>query len=131
MAIKKAGTLMAAGFFQAAIKPPLEQLYFRTACRLCTCIPSMPDTRVYIDAWENNSEVTFTFKNIPSYEMNFDPSEITERFTRGDKSRSTDGSGIGLSIAKSLAELQKGGLDIGVAGDLFKLILTFPKAGEK
>jgi signal transduction histidine kinase len=59
--------------------------------------------------------------------MNFDSSEIMERFTRGDKSRSTEGSGLGLAIAKSLIELQKGSLDIKVDGDLFKLTATFSK----
>ena len=88
---------------------------------------SMPNSRVYIDGEENDEEISFIFKNISSYEMNFDPSEIIERFTRGDKSRNTEGSGLGLAIAKSLVELQKGKLDISIDGDLFKLIVTFPK----
>jgi len=90
---------------------------------------SMPNSRVYIDAEENDKEISFIFKNISAYEMNFDPSEITERFTRGDKSRSTEGSGLGLAISKSLVELQNGKLDIYIDGDLFKLIVTFPKVG--
>lgn len=90
---------------------------------------SMPNSRVYIDAVENDKEISFIFKNISAYEMNFDPSEITERFTRGDKSRNTEGSGLGLAIAKSLVELQNGKLDISIDGDLFKLIVTFPKIG--
>jgi len=89
---------------------------------------SMANTRVYIDAEERDRDISFFFKNISAYEMNFDSSEITERFTRGDKSRNTDGSGLGLAIAKSLVELQKGRLDINIDGDLFKLIVTFPKA---
>lgn len=88
---------------------------------------SMKDTRFYIDVEENEKEVQFIFKNISSYEMNFDSSEIMERFTRGDKSRSTEGSGLGLAIAKSLVELQKGSLAITVDGDLFKLVATFPR----
>lgn len=88
---------------------------------------SMPNSRVYIDGEENDEEISFIFKNISAYEMNFDPSEIIERFTRGDKSRNTEGSGLGLAIAKSLVELQKGKLDISIDGDLFKLIVTFPK----
>jgi len=88
---------------------------------------SMPNSRVYIDAIEKNKEISFIFKNISAYEMNFDPSEITERFTRGDKSRNTEGSGLGLAIAKSLVELQNGNLDISIDGDLFKLTVTFPK----
>ncbi len=89
---------------------------------------AMPNTRVYIDVEEKEKDISFIFKNISSYEMNFDSSEIMERFTRGDKSRSTEGSGLGLAIAKSLVELQKGSLDIKIDGDLFKLIVTFPKA---
>jgi len=87
----------------------------------------MENSRVYIDIVENGYEVSFTFKNISAYEMNFDPSEITERFTRGDESRNTEGSGLGLSIAKSFIELQNGNLEIVIDGDLFKLIVTFPK----
>ena len=91
---------------------------------------SMENSRVYIDAEEDDGRINFIFKNMASYEMNFNPSDITERFIRGDASRGTDGSGLGLAIAKNLAELQKGSLDIIVDGDLFKLILVFPKAGE-
>lgn len=89
---------------------------------------SMPNSRVYIDIIENEKEIGFIFKNISAYEMNFDASEITERFTRGDKSRNTEGSGLGLAIAKSLIELQNGDLTITIDGDLFKLHVTFPKA---
>lgn len=89
---------------------------------------AMANTRVYIDVIEDSHQVNFTFKNISAYEMNFDASEITERFTRGDASRNTEGSGLGLSIAKSFVELQKGSLEIIVDGDLFKLTVTFPKA---
>lgn len=88
---------------------------------------SMPNSRVYIDAVEDEKSVDLIFKNISAYEMNFDPSEITERFIRGDKSRHTEGSGLGLAIAKSLVELQGGSLNIDVDGDLFKLTITFPK----
>ena len=70
--------------------------------------------------------LSITFKNISAYEMNFDPEEIVERFTRGDKSRSTEGSGLGLAIAKSLVELQGGRLEINIDGDLFKLTVIFP-----
>lgn len=88
---------------------------------------AMPNSRVYIDAENDDKEISFIFKNISAYEMNFDPSEITERFTRGDKSRNTEGSGLGLAIAKSLVDLQKGKMQINIDGDLFKLIVTFPK----
>ncbi|EQB89935.1 hypothetical protein M918_18130 [Clostridium sp. BL8] len=89
---------------------------------------SMDNSRVYISVKENEKDVSFTFKNISAYEMNFTPEEITERFTRGDKARNTEGSGLGLSIAKSLTLLQGGNLEIHVDGDLFKLNITFPKA---
>jgi len=88
---------------------------------------SMPNSRVYVDIEELESEVNFTFKNISAYEIGFDASELTERFTRGDESRHTEGSGLGLAIAKSLIDLQDGKLEIMVDGDLFKLIVAFPK----
>lgn len=91
---------------------------------------SMENTRVYITIVEDEQEVSFTFKNISSYEMNFSPEEITERFTRGDRARNTEGSGLGLAIAKSLIALQRGTLNIEVDGDLFKLKVTFPKAKQ-
>ena len=89
---------------------------------------SMPNSRVYIDVEEGEEDVSFTFKNISSYEMNFDATEITERFVRGDSARTSQGSGLGLSIAKSLAELQESNLEIVIDGDLFKLIIIFPKS---
>lgn len=89
---------------------------------------AMENSRVYIDVLEDEKEISFVFKNMSSYEMNFNESEITERFTRGDKSRNTEGSGLGLAIAKNLIELQRGNLKIVVDGDLFKSIVTFPKA---
>ncbi|QNO14074.1 HAMP domain-containing histidine kinase [Alkalicella caledoniensis] len=88
---------------------------------------SLDNSRVYVDVEDSNGMVSFTFKNISSYEMNFDPGEMTERFNRGDKSRNTEGSGLGLAIAKDLVELQKGSLSISIDGDLFKLIISFPK----
>ena len=88
---------------------------------------SMPSSRVYIDVVEHEKEVSFIFKNISAYEMNFDASEIMERFTRGDKARTTEGSGLGLAIAKSLVELQNGSMFITIDGDLFKLTVSFNK----
>ena len=67
-----------------------------------------------------------TLKNISSYPLNIPADELLERFTRADLSRSTSGSGLGLSIAKSLTELQGGSLTPVVDGDLFKVILRFP-----
>lgn len=89
---------------------------------------SMPGTRVYIDLREKPGAAEVEIKNISAAPMNFDPSEITERFVRGDQSRSTEGSGLGLAIAKSYAQLCGGTLDIAVDGDLFKATVKFKTA---
>lgn len=89
---------------------------------------SMQNSRVYIDIIDSDDNVELVFKNISSYEMNFDVSEITQRFTRGDKSRNIQGSGLGLNIAKSLVDIQNGCIDIVVDGDLFKLTIHFSKS---
>jgi signal transduction histidine kinase len=92
---------------------------------------SMKGTRVYINMQSSVEDtISIVFKNISSYEMNFDPIEITNRFSRGDESRNTEGSGLGLSIAKSLVAVQGGLLDIEIDGDLFKLTITFPRKQE-
>lgn len=88
---------------------------------------AMEGSRVYIDLETQEDRVSLVFKNIASYEMNFDAAEITERFMRGDKARHTEGSGLGLAIAKSLTELQSGEFEIVVDGDLFKTLITFIK----
>ena len=86
---------------------------------------SMEGTRVYIDIVEMDSKVTMTMKNISSYELNFDPDEIMERFKRADESRNTEGSGLGLAIARDLTTLQGGTFKIDIDGDLFKSVLEF------
>lgn len=88
---------------------------------------SMPHSRVYIDMEEQEEEYVIRFKNMSAVEMNFDVSEITERFVRGDLSRNTEGSGLGLAIAQSFTELQGGKFEIEIDGDLFKVALRFPK----
>lgn len=87
---------------------------------------AQPNTRVYIDAVRKNKTAEISFRNVSKDELNISGEELMERFVRGDSSRNTEGSGLGLSIAKSLAELQKGSLDIQIDGDLFKAKLTFP-----
>lgn len=89
------------------------------------CKYSQVGTRVYLDVLEKDGEAKITFRNISKYELNISGEELTERFVRGDKSRNTEGSGLGLSIARSLTELQNGELKIDIDGDLFKVTLTF------
>jgi signal transduction histidine kinase len=91
------------------------------------CKYSQPSTRVYFTAFEKDSKIEITFRNISKYPLNISSEELTERFVRGDSSRSTEGSGLGLSIAKSLTELQKGRFELFIDGDLFKVIITFDK----
>ena len=84
---------------------------------------SLSNTRVYIDMFKENNEVIIVMKNISVYELSFDTNEITNRFKRGDVSRSTEGSGLGLAIAKSIIELHNGSFKIEADGDLFKSII--------
>ena len=86
---------------------------------------SLPNTRVYIDITEVEGRVKLIMKNISSYELNFDPEEIMERFKRADDSRNTEGSGLGLAIARDLVKLQGGEFVIDIDGDLFKSIIEF------
>ena len=88
---------------------------------------SMPHSRVYVDMEEKETEYVICFKNMSATEMNFDASEITERFVRGDLSRNTEGSGLGLAIAQSFTELQNGKFSVEIDGDLFKVTLCFLK----
>lgn len=83
-------------------------------------------TRVYIDAKRKGQFAEISFRNISKDPLNISGDELMERFVRGDSSRNTEGSGLGLSIAKSLTEVQKGNLEIQIDGDLFKVRLTFP-----
>ena len=89
---------------------------------------AMPGTRLYIDLMQLEGKAVISFKNISRDELNVDADELMERFVRGDDSRNTEGSGLGLNIAKSLMELQKGQLQLLVDGDLFKVTLIFPGA---
>lgn len=88
---------------------------------------AMPDTRVYVDLLDMGTEVRLSIKNISKQRLNIAAKDLTERFIRGDISRSTEGSGLGLSIAKNLTELQGGSFDIYLDGDLFRVTITFPK----
>ena len=74
--------------------------------------------------------MTLSFKNISRDALNISADELMERFVRGDASRTTEGSGLGLNIAKSLMELQGGSLSLSIDGDLFKAQLTLPQARD-
>jgi signal transduction histidine kinase len=89
---------------------------------------AMPGTRVYIDLMELEGKVIISMKNISREPLNVSADELLERFVRGDSSRNTEGSGLGLNIAHSLMDIQKGQLQLLVDGDLFKATLVFPAA---
>ncbi|MDE6846294.1 MAG: HAMP domain-containing histidine kinase [Lachnospiraceae bacterium] len=92
---------------------------------------AMEGTRVYLtidNLPDNVGYIALSVKNISASPLNCNPDELTERFIRGDESRTTEGSGLGLSIAKNLTEAQKGTFEIQLDGDLFKVIMTFPLA---
>ncbi len=88
---------------------------------------TMKNTRVFITAAEKDGMIVMEFKNISAYPLNFDVEEITQRFVRGDESRTAEGNGLGLAIAKSYTEICNGSFEIVVDGDMFKAILKFRK----
>ena len=95
---------------------------------------ALEGTRVYIAIEhhdDENERIELSIKNISANALNCNPQELTERFIRGDVSRTTEGSGLGLSIAKNLTEAQGGTFEIILDGDLFKVIMTFPLAKEQ
>ena len=89
---------------------------------------ALPGTRLYVDVIRLEDKVLLSLKNISKEQLNISSDELMERFVRGDASRNTEGSGLGLNIAKSLMELQGGELQLLVDGDLFKATLVFPAA---
>lgn len=88
---------------------------------------ALPTSRVYIGVEDVGNEILVTFKNISAYELNISVDELMERFKRGDESRSSQGSGLGLSIAESLIHIQNGKFLVQVDGDLFKVMIYLPK----
>lgn len=98
------------------------------------CKYAQPGSRVYVNLEAEAVRVSITFRNISQYPLNISGEELSERFVRGDKSRNTEGHGLGLSIAQSLMKLIGGDMEIIIDGDLFKVILAFPRyipaAGE-
>lgn len=90
------------------------------------CKYALPSTRVYVVSTLSRETVTISFKNVSRDELNISPDELMERFVRGDASRHTEGSGLGLSIARSLVQLQGGRFDLAIDADLFRADITFP-----
>ncbi len=87
---------------------------------------AMEHSRVYVDITKEEENILFTIKNISENPLNIRADELTERFVRGDVARTTEGSGLGISIAKSLTELQGGQFQLYIDGDLFKATVAFP-----
>ena len=95
------------------------------------CKYAMPGTRVYLSTAVEGDQVVIIAKNISHHVLNVSADELTERFVRGDSSRSTEGSGLGLSIANSLTAVLHGEFSLAIDGDLFKVTLTFPRITNK
>lgn len=91
------------------------------------CKYALGNSRVYVELFQEENFVYFTVKNISGTQLNISEEELMQRFVRGDSSRKTEGSGLGLSIAKSLAEVQGGNFNIIIDGDLFKAVANFQR----
>ena len=91
---------------------------------------AQPGTRVYLDLEQDEKNVSIIFRNVSKNPLHMSGEELQERFVRGDSSRNTEGSGLGLSIARSLTELMHGSFHLLVDGDFFKVTLTFPHNTE-
>ena len=88
---------------------------------------SLKNSRVYIDLRKRDDRIYLSIKNISAYKLNITSEELMERFKRGDESRTSEGSGLGLSIVESLIELQKGRFRLDIDGDLFKTTIDLPE----
>ena len=126
-----------AAHLMPVFRAPKEPLYIHADGRLAWRAMSnllsnaakyaQPDTRLYVDMVAVDGKVCISFKNISRDSLNISADELMERFVRGEASRSQEGSGLGLNIAKSMMELQHGVLELLVDGDLFKATLIFPQ----
>ena len=90
------------------------------------CKYAQENSRVYLNVEVKEKEVQIIFRNMSMYPLDISAEELEERFVRGDRSRHMEGNGLGLSITKSLVELQNGRMEIVIDGDLFKVVLCFP-----
>lgn len=130
------GDRLASAELEPVIRLPSEPVYIfadprrllRVFDNLLTniCKYAKHGTRVYLDVAQDGNTARITFRNVSDRALDIDGEELAERFVRADASRNTEGNGLGLSIAKSLVELQNGKMKITVDGDLFKVTLTFP-----
>ena len=120
---------------ELSLNLPQEEIYVLSDGRLLwrifdnllnnACKYSRPGTRIYINAESKEGKAVITFKNISRTQLNISPDELMERFVRGDSSRNTEGSGLGLSIAQSLTDILNGRMSLDIDGDMFKAVLTF------
>ena len=127
---------LAQGQIELQIREPEEQIRINADSRHLwrvfdnlmnnICKYAQPGTRAYVNLERVGEHAEITFRNISREPLNITSEELMERFVRGDSSRSTEGNGLGLSIARSLTELMGGTLELIVDGDLFKVVLTFP-----
>ena len=106
-----------------------SKLMFRVLENMYTNISkyALENSRVYIDVETRGDKVDIILKNISKEKLNISVEELMQRFVRGDSARTTEGNGLGISIAKSLTELQKGQFNMYLDGDLFKVVIEFEK----
>ena len=127
---------LAACHLTLVTQPPAAGTMIRADSRLLSrvmdnlvsnvCKYAMENTRVYVTGAVRDGEVVISFKNVSRDELNISPDELMERFVRGDASRHTEGSGLGLSIARSLVQLQGGTFALSIDADLFRADIVFP-----
>lgn len=127
---------LAACHLTLVTQPPAPGTMIRADSRLLSrvmdnlvsnvCKYAMENTRVYVTAAVRDGQVVISFKNVSRDELNISPDELMERFVRGDASRHTEGSGLGLSIARSLVQLQGGTFTLSIDADLFRADIVFP-----
>ncbi|MCI7130027.1 MAG: HAMP domain-containing histidine kinase [Lachnospiraceae bacterium] len=127
---------LAQGQIELQIREPEEQIKIQADSRHLwrvfdnlmnnICKYAQPGTRAYVNLEQEGDRAVITFRNISREPLNITSEELMERFVRGDSSRSMEGNGLGLSIARSLTELMGGTLELTVDGDLFKVVLLFP-----